>query len=171
MAKLHRAKERQPPSLPYQTSVYTLSPEGGVVWNLPYYNISTGLVVDLLVLVSVKFAGPPFRDFVGTGRRVLIVGRHDLIDSLRRGQGGLARLPVNRFVNISLCTPRRGSNLTPKVYLLMTAIISFRLGKLACPRVNDDQKIHVDDHKLSSGRPHDYWILERLFYEILCFYL
>ena len=26
-----------------------------------------------------------------------------------------------------------------------------RLGKLACPRVNDDLRIHVDDHKLSSG--------------------
>ena len=48
---------------------------------------------------------------------------------------------------------------------------SCRLGKLACPRVNDDQKIHVDHPKLSSGRPHDYWILERLFYEILCFFL
>ena len=44
----------------------------------------------------------------------------------------------------------------------------YRLRKLACPRVNDDQKIHMDDHKLSSGRPHDYWILERLLYEILC---
>ena len=30
-----------------------------------------------------------------------------------------------------------------------------RLGKLACPRVNDDQKIAVDDKKLNSGRPHD----------------
>ena len=39
--------------------------------------------------------------------------------------------------------------------------------KSACPRVNDDLKIHVDDHKLSSGRPHDYWILEKLSYEIL----
>ena len=38
---------------------------------------------------------------------------------------------------------------------------------MACPRVNDDQKIDVDDQKLSSGRPHDYWILERLFYKIL----
>ena len=34
-----------------------------------------------------------------------------------------------------------------------------RLGKLACPRVNDDQKIDVDDQKLNSGRPHDYWIV------------
>ena len=42
-----------------------------------------------------------------------------------------------------------------------------RLGKLACPRVNDDQKIGVDDQKWNSGRPHDYWILESLFYEIL----
>ena len=36
LVKLHRAKERQPPSLSNQTSVYTLSPEGGVVWDLPY---------------------------------------------------------------------------------------------------------------------------------------
>ena len=35
-----------------------------------------------------------------------------------------------------------------------------RLGKLACPRVNDDQKMHVEDQKLNSGRPHEYWILE-----------
>ena len=34
--KLHRAKERHTPSLSNQTSVYTLLPEGGVVWNLPY---------------------------------------------------------------------------------------------------------------------------------------
>ena len=27
--------------------------------------------------------------------------------------------------------------------------------KLACPRVNDDQKKDVDDQKLNSGRPHD----------------
>ena len=40
-----------------------------------------------------------------------------------------------------------------------------RPGKLACPRVNDDQKIDVDDQKLNSGRPHDYWILENLFYK------
>ena len=33
----------------------------------------------------------------------------------------------------------------------------YRLGKLACPRVNDDQKKDVDDQKLNSGRPHDYW--------------
>ena len=44
-----------------------------------------------------------------------------------------------------------------------------RLGKLACPCVNDDQNIHVDDPKMNSGRPHDYWILERLFHEILSF--
>ena len=42
-------------------------------------------------------------------------------------------------------------------------VFTFRLGKLACPRVNDDQKLDVDDQKLSSGRPHDYWILQRLF--------
>ena len=38
-----------------------------------------------------------------------------------------------------------------------------RLGKLACPRVNDDQKKDVDHQILNSGRPHDYWILECLF--------
>ena len=42
-----------------------------------------------------------------------------------------------------------------------------RLGKLACPRVNDDQKIGVDDQKCNSGRPHDYWVLESLFYKIV----
>ena len=31
----------------------------------------------------------------------------------------------------------------------------FRLGKMACPHVNDDQKLAVDDKKLNSGRPHD----------------
>ena len=41
-----------------------------------------------------------------------------------------------------------------------------RLGKLACPRVNDDHKIDVDDQKLNSGRPHDYWIFGSLFYKI-----
>ena len=41
----------------------------------------------------------------------------------------------------------------------------YRLGKLACPRVNDDQKINVGDQKLNSGRPHDYWILENFFYK------
>ena len=41
-----------------------------------------------------------------------------------------------------------------------------RLGKYACPRVNDDQKKDVDDQKLNSGRPHDYWILGCLFYKI-----
>ena len=42
----------------------------------------------------------------------------------------------------------------------------YRLGKLACPRVNDDQKINMGDQKLNSGSPHDYWILESLFYKI-----
>ena len=42
----------------------------------------------------------------------------------------------------------------------------FSLGKLACPRVNDDQEIDVDDQKWNSGRPHHFWILETLFYEI-----
>ena len=36
LALLHRAKERKPPSLSNQPSVYTFPPEGGVVWNLPY---------------------------------------------------------------------------------------------------------------------------------------
>ena len=45
--------------------------------------------------------------------------------------------------------------------------MQIRLGKVACPRVNDDQKIDVDDHKFNSGRPHDNWILENLFYDIL----
>ena len=45
-------------------------------------------------------------------------------------------------------------------------VFPHRLGKLACPRVNDDQKMDVDDQKLNSGRPHDYWILESLFYKI-----
>ena len=45
----------------------------------------------------------------------------------------------------------------------------YRLGKLAGPCVNDDQKLHVDYQNLNSGRPHDYWIWERLIYEILCF--
>ena len=38
--------------------------------------------------------------------------------------------------------------------------INARLGKLACPRVNDDQKMDVDDQKLNSGRPHDYSVLD-----------
>ena len=38
--------------------------------------------------------------------------------------------------------------------------------KLACPCVNDEQKIVVDDQKLNSGRPHDYWILESVFLTI-----
>ena len=33
---------------------------------------------------------------------------------------------------------------------------------MACHHVNDDQKIDVDDQKPNSGRPHDYWILDRL---------
>ena len=37
LTKLHRTKERHTPSLSNQTSVYTLLPEGGVVWNLRYY--------------------------------------------------------------------------------------------------------------------------------------
>ena len=38
---------------------------------------------------------------------------------------------------------------------------------MACPCVNDGQKIDVDDKKLNSGRPHDSWILESLFYKML----
>ena len=40
--------------------------------------------------------------------------------------------------------------------------VLLRLGKLACPRVNDDHKIDVGDQKLNSGRPHDYWTLVNL---------
>ena len=47
---------------------------------------------------------------------------------------------------------------------------SDRLGKFACPRVNDDQKIDVDDQKLNSGGPHDYWIfLELSLYDTVDF--
>ena len=55
------------------------------------------------------------------------------------------------------------------VFHLILSFVYFeiRLGKLACPRVNDDQKIDVDDQKCNSGCPHDYWILESLFYEVL----
>ena len=53
-----------------------------------------------------------------------------------------------------------------KIFKINILLIS-RLGKLACPRVNDDQKVDVDAQKLNSGRPHDYWILESLFYNIL----
>ena len=38
----------------------------------------------------------------------------------------------------------------------------YRLGKLACPRVNDDQKSGVDDQKFNSSRPHDDWSFGRL---------
>ena len=48
--------------------------------------------------------------------------------------------------------------------------VNDRLGKLVCPRVNDDQKIGVDDQKLSPGRPHDYWIFEGLIYENFVFF-
>ena len=49
-----------------------------------------------------------------------------------------------------------------KIYIYRY-IKTARLGKLACPRVNDDPKKDVDDHKLDSGRPHDYWIFFRTF--------
>ena len=39
---------------------------------------------------------------------------------------------------------------------LISYVSRGRLGKLACPRVNDDQKIDVDDQQLNSGRPHGY---------------
>ena len=39
--------------------------------------------------------------------------------------GGLAHLPVNLFVYISVCTQRGGSKLTPKVYIWMAEIILF----------------------------------------------
>ena len=53
LAKLHRAKERHTPSLSNQTSVYTLSPEGGVVWNLPYSNICRISHVQLYIIQTV----------------------------------------------------------------------------------------------------------------------
>ena len=40
-------------------------------------------------------------------------------------------------------------------YVCMYVCMLHRLGKLACPRVNDDQKIAADYKKLNSGRPHD----------------
>ena len=48
------------------------------------------------------------------------------------------------------------------VYMLMQYTtrhdsVKCRLGKLACPRVKDDQKSGVDDQKLNSSRPHDDW--------------
>ena len=46
-----------------------------------------------------------------------------------------------------------------------------RLGKKACPRVNDDQKTVVDGQKLNSGRPHDNWIFERLSLKKSLFFL
>ena len=36
-----------------------------------------------------------------------------------------------------------------------TFLSQCRLGKLACPRVNDDQKIDVGAWKMSSCHPHD----------------
>ena len=43
----------------------------------------------------------------------------------------------------------------------MENIFLFRLRKLACPCVSDDQNIDVDDHEQNSGRPHAYWPLNR----------
>ena len=42
-----------------------------------------------------------------------------------------------------------------------------RLGKLSRLRVNDYQKIDVDDHKQNSGCPHDYSNSERSPYKIM----
>ena len=76
----------------------------------------------------VTCTGNPGRSPVLTGELVP-VDWHGLLVQVTNGPepggGGLAGLPVNRFVDISMCTPRGGSNLTPKVYLLMTAIITF----------------------------------------------
>ena len=41
------------------------------------------------------------------------------------------------------------------LFAYFSPLLGCRLGKLACPRVNDDQKIDVDDKKLNSGHPHD----------------
>ena len=57
-----------------------------------------------------------------------------------------------------------------KINEFSVVYLQCRLGKLACPLVNDDQKIDVGDQKWNSGCPHDYWILESLFYEISCFF-
>ena len=43
----------------------------------------------------------------------------------------------------------------------MENIFLFRLRKLACPCVSDDQNIDVDDHEQNSGRPHAYRPLNR----------
>ena len=51
------------------------------------------------------------------------------------------------------------------------SFIPGRLGKCTFPCVNDEQKIDVDNQKLSSGRPHDYWISESLFFKILFFFI
>ena len=62
-----------------------------------------------------------------------------------------------------------GRNCTQKYYYFkgLGYTCQGRLGKLAFPRVNDDQKIDVDYQKSNSGRPHDAWIFGRLCYKIL----
>ena len=47
----------------------------------------------------------------------------------------------------------------------MSALMPFR--KLVSPCVNDDQKIDLDNQKLNSDLPRDYWILDSLVYKIL----
>ena len=76
----------------------------------------------------------------------------------------------NRVKTVCVCTHTLGFITRHYLPPPPPSVISWmrpRLGKLACPRVNDDQKIDVDDQKLNSGRPHDYWILENLFYKLL----
>ena len=41
------------------------------------------------------------------------------------------------------------------ICIVIYTVIHGRLGKLACPRVSDDQKSGVDDQKLNPSRPHD----------------
>ena len=41
----------------------------------------------------------------------MVTQHRDMTDC---SQGGLAGLPVNRFVYISVCTPRGGTKMTPK---------------------------------------------------------
>ena len=50
-------------------------------------------------------------------------GRH--VDTWGLQQGGLAHLPMNLFVYISVCTPCGGSKLTPKVPILIAEIVQF----------------------------------------------
>ena len=41
---------------------------------------------------------------------------------------------------------------------------------MARPHGNEDQKVDAGDQKITSRRPHDYWIFERFPYKILLFF-